>query len=207
MRSLCIDLTALSAADLPLVGGKARALGRLADTGLPVPPEICLTTFAYAQCLDTTGLRQRLPLLLERKPFQEMRWEELWDLGLRIRNLFLNTPLPERLTAEITAGLPSRLTRTPVTVRSSAPVEDSVTASLAGLYDFFVNFHGLCPLSLTNCAWCGRYSGLTAPCCIARNLVLILQAVLWPLFSKNWFLVIVPVSPSVSSDYHLGHHQ
>ena len=109
MRSLCIDLTALSDADLPLVGGKARALGRLADTGLPVPPGICLTTFAYAQYLDATGLRQRLPLLLERKPFQEMRWEELWDLGLRIRSLFLNTPLPKELAAEIIAALPPPL--------------------------------------------------------------------------------------------------
>ncbi len=143
MRSLCIDLTALSDADLPLVGGKARALGRLSGNGLPVPPGVCMTTLAYAQYLDTTGLRQRLPLLLERKPFQEMRWEELWDLGLRIRNLFLNTPLPEGLAAEIIAALPPRLTRAPLTVRSSAPAEDSAAASFAGLHDSFVNVRGM----------------------------------------------------------------
>ncbi len=143
MRPLCIDLTALSGTDLPLVGGKAAALGRLAGAGLPVPQGACITTIAYEHFMDTTGLRQRLPLLLERKPFQEMRWEELWDLGLRIRSLFLNTPLPEKLTAEITACLPSRLTCAPVTVRSSAPAEDSVTASFAGLHDSFVNVLGL----------------------------------------------------------------
>ncbi len=143
MRPLCIDLKVLSAADLPLVGGKAAALGRLTRAGLPVPQGVCITTLAYENYLDTTGLRQRLPLLLERKPFNEMRWEELWDLGLRIRSLFLNTPLPERLAAEIIAGFPSRLTRVPVTVRSSAPVEDSATASFAGLHDSFVNVYGL----------------------------------------------------------------
>ncbi len=143
MRSLCIDLTKLSATDLPLVGGKAAALGRLARAGLTVPQGVCITTLAYEHYLDTTDLRQRLPLLLERKPFHEMRWEELWDLGLRIRSLFLNTPLPEELAAAITAGLPSRLNRTPVTVRSSAPVEDSATASFAGLHDSFVNVFGL----------------------------------------------------------------
>lgn len=77
MRPLCIDLTKLSATDLPLVGGKATALGRLASAGLPVPQGVCVTILAYEQYLDTTGLRQRLPLLLERKPFREMRWEEL----------------------------------------------------------------------------------------------------------------------------------
>jgi len=143
MRPLCIDLTTLSATDLPLVGGKAAALGRLTRTGQPVPQGVCITTLAYDQYLDTTGLRQRLPLLLERKPFNEMRWEEFWDLGLRIRSLFLNTPLPERLAAELIAGIPSRLTRTPVTVRSSAPMEDSAAASFAGLHDSFVNVHGL----------------------------------------------------------------
>ena len=102
-----------------------------------------ITTLAYEQYLDTAGLRQLLPLLLERKPFEEMRWEELWDLGLRIRSLFLNTPLPERLTAEITAWLPSRLTCAPVTVRYSAPAEDSAAASFAGLHDSFVNVYGL----------------------------------------------------------------
>jgi phosphoenolpyruvate synthase/pyruvate phosphate dikinase len=88
-------------------------------------------------------LRQRLPLLLERKPFQEMRWEELWDLGLRIRSLFLNTPLPDGLAAEIIAAFPSHLQNASVTVRSSAPAEDSTASSFAGLHDSFVNVHGL----------------------------------------------------------------
>jgi phosphohistidine swiveling domain-containing protein len=143
MKPLSLDLQELTSADVPLVGGKAAALGMLARAGLPVPQGISITTVAYEHYLDATGLRHRLPLLLERKPFDEMRWEELWDLGLRIRNLFLNTPLPDSLAGEISARLPLALLRGPVTVRSSAPVEDSAAASFAGLHDSFVNVHGL----------------------------------------------------------------
>jgi pyruvate,water dikinase len=141
--ALCIDLVELTAADLARAGGKAVALGRLARGGLTVPGGLCVTTCAYDRYLDETGLRQRLPLLLERKSFSEMRWEELWDLGLRVRNLFLVTPLPEALAAELSAVLVVRLAGVPVTVRSSAPAEDSATASFAGLHDSFVNVSGL----------------------------------------------------------------
>lgn len=141
--SLVIDLAKLTAADLPRAGGKAVVLGRLAGSGTPIPPGVCVTTPVYDRYLDETGLRQRLPLLLERKPFSEMRWEELWDLGLRVRSLFLSTPLPDALAAELVEYLLPRYADLPVTVRSTAPVEDSATASFAGLHDSFVNVRGL----------------------------------------------------------------
>jgi len=141
--SLVIDLAELTAADLPRAGGKAVALGRLARSGVPIPPGVCVTTPVYDRYLDETGLRQRLPLLLERKPFSEMRWEELWDLGLRVRSLFLSTPLPAGLAAWLVEHLAPRYADLPVTVRSTAPVEDSATASFAGLHDSFVNVRGL----------------------------------------------------------------
>jgi phosphohistidine swiveling domain-containing protein len=141
--NLVIDLVELTAADLHRAGGKAVALGRLASSGTPIPPGVCILTTAYDTYLDATGLRQRLPLLLERKPFNDMRWEELWDLGLRVRSLFLNTPLPATLAANLTGLLAPRCADRPVTVRSTAPVEDSATASFAGLHDSFVNVRGL----------------------------------------------------------------
>jgi pyruvate,water dikinase len=140
---LVMELGELTLEDLPRAGGKAVALGRLARSGLPVPPGVCITIGAYERYLDDTGLRQRLPLLLERKPFAEMRWEELWDLGLRIRGLFLATPLPTDLAVELTRGLSPRFDRLPVSVRSTAPAEDSAAASFAGLHDSFVNVRGL----------------------------------------------------------------
>jgi pyruvate,water dikinase len=139
----CIDLGELTGEDLPRAGGKALALGRLARGGLTVPGGVCVTTGAYDRYLDETGLRRQLPLLLERKAFAEMRWEELWDLGLRVRNLFLVTPLPGALAAELAAALEGRFAEVAVSVRSSAPAEDSAAASFAGLHDSFVNVSGL----------------------------------------------------------------
>ena len=143
LPELIIDLAELTAADLHRAGGKAVALGRLAGSGATVPPGLCITTTAYDRYLDDTGVRQRLPLLLERKPFSEMRWEELWDLGLRVRGLFLNTPMPADLAADLAGLLAPRYADRPVTVRSSAPAEDSATASFAGLHDSFVNVRTL----------------------------------------------------------------
>ncbi len=36
-----------------------------------------------------TGLRDQMHMELYRKPFEEMRWEEIWDTALRIRNMFV----------------------------------------------------------------------------------------------------------------------
>jgi phosphoenolpyruvate synthase/pyruvate phosphate dikinase len=73
------------------VGGKALALARMARAGIDVPPFVAVTTDAYEAFLDTAGLRARILFELERKDFADMRWEEMWDAALRIRNLFLTT--------------------------------------------------------------------------------------------------------------------
>jgi rifampicin phosphotransferase len=79
---------------------------------------------------------------LYRKPFDSMRWEEIWDVSLRIRNMFLKTPLPEVLRESLLPDLESRFEKTPVSVRSSAPGEDSSRTSFAGLHESFVNIRG-----------------------------------------------------------------
>lgn len=139
---LVVDLSEVTSADLSRVGGKALSLARVAASGARVPPGVCITTAAYARYLDLTGIRERLPFLLGRKAFSEMRWEELWDLALRVRNLFVRTPLPDALAEELRKALATRFGWIPVTVRSSAPAEDSSTASFAGLHDSFVNVCG-----------------------------------------------------------------
>lgn len=137
-----LRLSELSESDRERAGGKALALGKLARAGLPCPSGFCITTKAYDDYLDLTGLRQRLMLLLERKPFNEMRWEELWDLGLRVRSMFLGTPLPDELAMPCIKSLESSFASMSASVRSSAPVEDSASASFAGLHDSFLNIQG-----------------------------------------------------------------
>ncbi len=124
------------------VGGKALALARMARAGIAVPAFVVVTTDAYEAYLDVTELRARILFELDRKDFADMRWEELWDAALRIRSLFLTTPLPEELRAALAQPLAARFAHRATVVRSSAPGEDSAGASFAGLHESYVNVRG-----------------------------------------------------------------
>ncbi len=87
--NLILPLNALSESDKLLAGGKAVSMARLNEKGFPVPESLCVTTAVYDRFVEATGLRERILLELNRKSFKEMRWEEIWDASLRIRNLFL----------------------------------------------------------------------------------------------------------------------
>jgi phosphohistidine swiveling domain-containing protein len=136
-----LPLAEIRPAHRRLVGGKGFALAVLSRRGLPVPATVAVTTRAYEQFVAATGLRGRIILELQRKNFQDLRWEELWDASLRLRHLFLTTPLPPDLEAALTEALAPHLPERCV-VRSSAPGEDSRRASFAGLHASFVNVAG-----------------------------------------------------------------
>jgi phosphohistidine swiveling domain-containing protein len=140
--SLLIPFERLSEEDRPRVGGKAWALSRLARAGFSVPSGVVVPVEGYQAYVGPTGLRERILLELNRKPFESMRWEEMWDAALRIRNLFLKTPLPEPLEAALSDEIERAFGSRPVAVRSSAPGEDSAGASFAGLHESFLNVRG-----------------------------------------------------------------
>lgn len=126
-----------------LVGGKGFALAVMARKELPVPPGICITTEAYRRYVEDTGLRIKIIKELNRKRFEDMRWEEMWDMAFRIRNLFLRTPLPEDLAFTLKQELSALDERRAVVVRSSAPGEDSSKTSFAGLHESYLNIYGM----------------------------------------------------------------
>ncbi|MEF8941611.1 MAG: PEP/pyruvate-binding domain-containing protein [Desulfohalobiaceae bacterium] len=126
----------------PRVGGKAVALARLYRAGVSVPPGLCITTQAYHHFLDATGLRDRILMELSRKAFERMRWEEMWDAALRIRNMFLTAPMPRDLEEELGSALDRAFPVQQTVVRSSAPGEDSAQASFAGLHESWINVVG-----------------------------------------------------------------
>ncbi|VBB44843.1 Pyruvate phosphate dikinase PEP/pyruvate-binding protein [uncultured Desulfatiglans sp.] len=110
--------------------------------GIRVPPAVCITVEAYRRYVAATGLADQIILDLYRKPFEEMRWEEIWDTALRIRNAFLKAPVPAELRTALLGEFESRFSTRPVSVRSSAPGEDSSKTSFAGLHESFVNIRG-----------------------------------------------------------------
>ncbi len=139
---LIVGLDQIGDDDGGRVGGKAVALAALQRTGHPVPRSFCLTTDAYDLFVEQGSLRAVIHQELGRKSFEDMRWEEIWDVALRIRNRFLRTPVPMEIVEAVETRLGQQLPEGPLAVRSSAPGEDSAGASFAGLHESFVGVRG-----------------------------------------------------------------
>jgi phosphoenolpyruvate synthase/pyruvate phosphate dikinase len=137
-----IPLSELSESHRQLIGSKGYALGQLISLGYNVPPGFCVTTLVYDQFLDQTGLRDHIYLELNRKNMGEMRWEEIWDTALRIRNLFLRMPFPANLKEVLKAHCDHCFQTASVVVRSSAGDEDAAGSSFAGLHESYLNMRG-----------------------------------------------------------------
>jgi pyruvate,water dikinase len=140
--SLVIRLDDAAATDPALVGGKGAALASLASHGFAIPATLCLTTRAYEVFVDTASLRPVIRQELGRKSFADMRWEELWDAALRIRNRFFRAPVPSEIEDELAQRLGDDFADRPLAVRSSAPGEDTEGASFAGLHDSLIGVRG-----------------------------------------------------------------
>ncbi len=141
-RSWIVALAEAHGFDQTQLGGKAHGLVRALGSGFRVPRGYCITTAAYEWFREHNGLERVIEVELGRKPLEDMRWEELWDAALRIRNAFLNASIPAGLKAEILAvqevfGAEARLA-----VRSSAPGEDAPGASFAGLHESVIDVQG-----------------------------------------------------------------
>lgn len=126
----------------PLVGGKARALATLSQSGVLVPDGLAITTEAYHHYLNASGMANQIRHELSRRPVDQMRWEEMWDASLRIRNAFLKTPMPSRLRRPLLRAMRKRFAGKAVAVRSSAPGEDASGHSFAGLHASYLNVRG-----------------------------------------------------------------
>lgn len=124
------------------VGGKAFCLAKIHELGLIVPKTVCIPCRIYENYLKHTRLIDTILLEINRKPFKHMRWEEIWDISLRIRNLFLTTPIPQNIQNDLFYLIVESFGNHPVAVRSSAPGEDNEASSFAGLHDSFLNIIG-----------------------------------------------------------------
>jgi len=137
-----IPLYQIEDQDKESVGGKAFSLAKMVQRGINIPEAVCIQATVYSHYLIETGLRDRILLELNRKDFQDMRWEEIWDNSLRIRNMFHNTPIPLDLSRSLKTEIEEKFKDQPVVVRSSAPGEDSSHTSFAGLHESYVNLRG-----------------------------------------------------------------
>ena len=100
-----IPLADVNRSHEPLVGGKSARLGTLADAGHPIAPGFCVTIRAYELFLAESRLESLIRMELDRKRFEDMRWEEIWDAALRIRSAFLAHPVPAEVAVAVVEAL------------------------------------------------------------------------------------------------------
>jgi pyruvate,water dikinase len=142
-----IKLAELGMSDVERVGGKNASLGEMISNlnglGVTVPGGFATTATAYRDFLSADDLDARIKSLLDDLDVDDI--EALTSAGRRIREWILNTPLPERLMAEIRSAWDemSAGEDIAVAVRSSATAEDLPDASFAGQQETFLNVRGL----------------------------------------------------------------
>ncbi len=128
--------------DEGLTGGKAGSLARLCRAGYAVPRGFCLTTRAYEEFVEVSGIRATIAMEMGRKRIDEMRWEEIWDAALRIRAMFVGHPLSDALREAIADAVRELDPSVSLAVRSSAVGEDSAGRSFAGLHESVLGVRG-----------------------------------------------------------------
>ncbi|HVX47626.1 MAG TPA: PEP/pyruvate-binding domain-containing protein [Mycobacteriales bacterium] len=111
------------------VGGKARTLARLLAAGLSVPDGVCLPVTGFARLRAEFGLDEQIAAELDRARAVPAT---LGSALATIRRAIRELPRPSWVDGQ---PLPGLLEAGPVAVRSSAPSEDAVAGSAAGIYE------------------------------------------------------------------------
>ncbi|MGC9332716.1 MAG: PEP/pyruvate-binding domain-containing protein, partial [Anaerolineae bacterium] len=154
-----IRLAQAADCDESLIGGKAAKLAQLSRAGFRVPDGFFITTDAYEHFVKEKDLARLIRIELGRKSFSSMRWEEIWDVALRIRSAFLAAPVSLALAQAIVAAVEGLGASKPLAVRSSAPGEDSAQRSFAGLHESVVGVVGVeAVLNAARVVWASLWS-------------------------------------------------
>ena len=141
-----------------LLGNKARNLSLCMREGFHVPSGFCISAESYLAFTRHNNLQECIDLELYRKDFSSMRWEEIWDLALRIRSFFSKGSLPDKLEKEILSYAASYPAGTKFAVRSSAAAEDSASASFAGIHESYLNVNAEMLIENVKLVWASLWS-------------------------------------------------
>lgn len=132
--SYTMNLASLTSQDVCIAGGKGAALGEIIQAGLPVPQGFVVLTSAFDAFISESKLNVEINSLLK-----EIRDQNsLLLISERIQALIKNSYMQNFLSEAIQRDF-DKLDSYYVAVRSSAPTEDSVTASWAGQLESYLN--------------------------------------------------------------------
>ncbi|RUM47070.1 MAG: phosphoenolpyruvate synthase [Hyperthermus sp.] len=135
----------LRADNIDLAGGKGANLGELVSAGVPVPPGFVVTTKAYREFIESSGLGEKIISMLEGLDVNDTA--RLEEVSRKIRQMILDTPIPSHIEDAIKSAYRELAERVGVkdplvAVRSSASAEDLPEASFAGQQDTYLNVKG-----------------------------------------------------------------
>jgi pyruvate, water dikinase len=138
-------LAEVGVADAASAGGKAAGLGELTYAGIPVPPGYVVLAEAFSVALAGLDPSGSLVLAVGDVPADDV--PAIARAAAEVRERITAMPLPDDVAAQITAAYEELDANglgvsVPVAVRSSATMEDSATASFAGLQDTYLAVHG-----------------------------------------------------------------
>ena len=141
---------------IPLVGGKGANLGEMFNIGLPIPPGFVVTTTAFKEFLEQTGLGEKINALLKNIDIKD--YDSLKKASEEIQKAIIAAPMPKEIEDEIIRAyeqlslfeeehhlliLPKKHKKEVlVAVRSSATAEDLGGASFAGQQATYLNIKG-----------------------------------------------------------------
>lgn len=160
--NLSVPLDSLSYRDRRFAGPGAWSLRALGQRGFSIPRTLCVTTRAYDEYAMTTGLKERILMELNRKDPHALLWEEIWGSSLRIRNMFLNIPMPLELRDGLKRSIQEFFGSSEVTLRPSSP-PDSLSfpwcalpygqpGGVAGVYTILEHIRLVWASACTGCA-------------------------------------------------------
>jgi len=150
-------LSELSAKSGDVAGGKGANLAEMYNSGFPVPPAFCITAQAFDAFLISAGLKEKIKEIIKKTNVDNTK--ELEENAKKIRDLIINSKLPEKMEEEIkeaysllssekkqksknAVDMLSEKNAVFVAVRSSATTEDLAGASFAGQQETFTNILG-----------------------------------------------------------------
>src|SRR5262249_12346989 len=126
--------------ELETVGGKGANLGRLTQAGFEVPTGFTVTTDAYAEFIEKTGLATEIDRMLGEADFGDS--EGLEKLTAALRDAITSAEMPSELAKTISCAYTGLGDEPSVATRSSATAEVLPGASYAGLHDTYLDIRG-----------------------------------------------------------------
>ena len=173
----------------------------LAKAGFQVPLSLCISTEAYSAFVAEHGLAERIQLEFNRKNFDDMRWEEIWDMALRIRNLFLTLPMPADLEKSLAQLFKNtfRMFLLPFVLQHRMRMRNLLHLPV---YMSLISISKVQQPFLIILNWSGHLSGLMQHCFIVRNLDWMRSKALWLSSFRKLSMAEVPAYslPAVPTD-------